>query len=276
MRPAAWRAELSKLYRQRISYAGFVVVFMLVALITWGSHHEQDHLDVGERMGSEFIVAGKSVTALFVAYTAMEVALVVLVPLLIAVVVGGLVAGERQTGTLRTLLSRPVSRRSVLAAKLVTGWSYAIALTFFLGLSALALGQLVFGWGDLVIFRGGLTILEPRMGLMRLAQGYALASAAMCTVATIGLMFSVLFDSSMVAAGLTVAVLVVSGTAGMMPYFEHVKPHLLTTHLAIYQKVFAATVDRPGLADSAMHLGAYALVSLVIAMIVFERRDVTC
>ncbi len=273
---AALRGEFSKLYRQRITYASFAVILVLVGLITWGSHHERERFDVGDALGPQFIVAGKSVTALFVARAAMEVALTVLVPVLIAVVVGAMVAGERQLGTLRTLLSRPVRRGTVLVAKLIVGWSFAVALTLFLGLTALGLGQVVFGWGDLVIPRRGLIVFDSHTGLVRVIQAYGLACASMCAVASLGLMLSTVFDNPLTASGLTVAFLLVSGMVGLMPYFEAIKPHLLTTHLDIYEQVFAASIDSRALWTSAAYLGGYALVAVAIAMVVFDRRDVTC
>ncbi|MGI5819837.1 MAG: ABC transporter permease [Armatimonadota bacterium] len=273
---AALRSELSKLYRQRITWASFGIVLVLVGLITWGSHHEQGRLDVSERLGPQFVVAGKSVTALFVANAVMQVALAVLMPLLIAVVVGGLVAGERQSGTLRSLLSRPVARWRVLAAKLATSWAFTIALTLFLGLTGLGLGQLVFGWGDLVVLGRGLTIFEPQTGLARLAQSYALACLAMCSVATLALMLSTIFNNPMTAAGLTVAVLLVSQIVGAMPYFEAIEPHLITAHLDIHREVLAATVDVASLRTSAAYLAGYIAAAGIIALVVFDRRDVTC
>jgi len=276
MSMAALRSELSKLFRQRITWASFGVVLVLVGLLTWGSHHEQQRLDAGREFGSQFVVAGKTVTALFVANVALHVALVVLVPLLVAVVVGGMIAGERQNGTLRTLLSRPVARWKVLMAKLAASWAFAISVTLFIGVAGLGLGQLVFGWGDLVLLRGGLTIFEPQMGLVRLAEGYALACLAMCSVAAVTLMLSAIVNNPMTAAGLAVAMLLVTRIVAEMPYFEKIKPHLLTSHLNIYSEVLAVTVDRAALLTSAAYLTGYLVVATVVALIVFDRRDVTC
>jgi len=273
---AILRTELSKLFRQRITWASFVVVLVLVALITWGSHHERDRIDVENTLGDQFVVAGKTVTALFVAHAVMQVAMVVLIPLLVAVVVGGTVAGERQVGTLRTLLARPVSRTAVLLSKLAAGWSYTAALTLALGGLSLGLGHLVFGWGDLVIFRGGLTIFDPHLGLMRLGQAYGLAAAAMCTVAAVALLASTIFDNPMTAAGLTVALLLVCGIIAQMPYFETIEPHLITSHLQLHREVLEAQVNRPELLRSAGYLAGYTVVSVAIAVAVFQRRDVTC
>lgn len=273
---AALRTELSKLFRQRLTWASFVVVVVLVALIAWGSHHARQRISVENTLGDAFVVAGKTVTALFVAHAVLEVAMVVLVPLLVAVVVGGLVAGERQAGTLRTLLVRPVSRSAVLVSKLVAGCSYAVALTLALGAVALGLGYLVFGWGDLVIFRGGLTILDPHTGLARIAEAYGLAALAMSTVAALTLLFSVVCDNPMTAAGLTVALLLVCGIIAQMPYFERIEPHLITSHLQLYREVLAVQVKWPALIKSVVYLGGYAVVSVALALAVFTRRDVTC
>jgi len=267
---------LSKLFRQRSTYASFAVIAVLVALLAWGSYYHRDQLNVQRKMGSDFIVAGKSVTALFLAHASMDVAMVVLMPLLVAFVLGGMVAGERQSGTLRTLLSRPVPRSVVLISKLIAGWAYAVAVTLFLGLIALGIGYAVFGWGDLVIFRGGLTILGPQAGLVRLAEAYGLAAAAMCAIAVLGLMLSVIFDNPLTAAGLTVALLLVSGTVEFMPYFEQVKPYLFTTNLPMYKHCLKATVDTASISNSALLLLAHAVIMIVVALLVFSRRDVTC
>ncbi len=273
---AALRSELSKLFRQRGTYAGFVVVLALVGLLTWGSHYHQDRFKVANELGPDFVVAGKSITALFIARAAMDVAMVILMPVLVAIVVGGLVAGERQSGTLRTLLTRPVRRSTVLLSKLVAGCIYAVAVTLFLGLSSLALGYLVFGWGDLVLFRGGLAILGPQAGLLRLAEGYGLAAAAMCAVGVLALMLSVLFDNPLTAAGLTIAVLLVSGMIEFMPYFEQIRPYLFTTNLPMYRACLKASVDTASISISALYLLGYVSAMVLVALWVFSRRDVTC
>ena len=140
----------------------------------------------------------------------------------------------------------------------------------------LGIGYLVFGWGDLVIFRGGLTILEPRTGLLRLAEAYGLAAAAMCAIAVLGMMLSVIFDNPLTAAGLTVAALLVSGTVEFMPYFERIKPYLFTTNLPMYKDCLRASVDTASISDSALLLLAYAVAMIFVALLLFSRRDVTC
>ncbi len=273
---AALRSELSKIFRMRITWASVAVVIVLAGLITWGSHHERDRIDVEHSLGDQFIVAGNSITALFIAHAVLQAATLMLIPLLVAVVVGGLVAGEKQTGTLRTMLARPVSRRAILLSKLAAAWTYTVTLTVAMGAFALGLGYVIFGWGDLVILRHGLTILEPGLGLTRLLMAYGLATAAMWAVASIALMLSVIFDNPMTAAGITVAFLMVSGIISLMPYFSSIEPHLLTSHLRLFNEVLAAKIDVPELMKSAMYIAGYIVIPVIVALGVFERRDVTC
>lgn len=54
------------------------------------------------------------------------------------------------------------------------------------------------------------------------------------------------------------------------------KPYLLTSHLRVYSEVFRATIDRAAVLNSAGYLAAYTAVTTAVAMIVFDRRDVTC
>lgn len=272
---AALRSELSKIFRQRVTWSGFLVMAVLAALVTWGSHHERDRIDVADMLGGEFVVAGNTISALFIANATMQVAAVVLMPLLVAVVVGGLVAGEKQSGTLRTLLCRPVSRTAILLSKLAAAWAYTLALTLTLGAVSLGLGYLVFGWGDLVVLNRGLVIFEPGLGLTRLAMAYGLAAAAMGTVAAVALMLSVIFDNPMTAAGLTVAALLVSGIVSQMPYFASIDPHLLTSHVRLYREVLSAEIDQPDLIKSAQYLAGYSVVAIAVALAVFTRKDVT-
>jgi ABC-type transport system involved in multi-copper enzyme maturation permease subunit len=80
----------------------------------------------------------------------------------------------------------------------------------------------------------------------------------------------------MTAAGLAVAALLVSGVVGELPYFDRLQPHLLTTHLDAYRYVFDATINHAELTRSVLYLAGYTLALLIIALLVFDRRDVTC
>jgi ABC-2 type transport system permease protein len=227
-------------------------------------------------------VAGKMKTAELLSYMLLRVpiALDLLLPLMLATITGGLLAGERHLGTLRTLLTRPVSRPALYLAKLLAAWVCALALTAFLGLLGLGLGYALFGGGDLLpLDSGSLTILAEKTALLRLGEGYLLAALAMTAVASLGMMFSSFCDNPLTAAGLTVAFLLISGALGLMgqgllPYFEAWRPHLLTTHLSVGAKLCVTHVPWREVGRSLAYLGGYSAVAALVGGIVFWRRDV--
>jgi ABC-2 type transport system permease protein len=274
---AALRVELSKLVRQRLILAALGTLAVLVGLFAWGTWRFPAPRHMPGTAGGEFVVAGRMKTAELLCYTLLRfpVALEVLVPLMIATVAGGLLAGERAQGTLRTLLTRPVSRSALYLAKLVCAWLYALVLALFLGAFALGVGYAIFGGGDLVpLESGSLTILAEKTALVRLGEGYLLAGLALTAVASLGMFFSSTCDNPLTAAGLTVAFLLVCGALNVIPYFESWRPYLLTTHLSVGTKVFAAKVPWPEVQRSLWYLGGYSALAALAGGIIFWRRDV--
>ena len=275
---AALKVELAKLVRQRGVLVGLGVLALLVGLFAWGTwNFPGPHLP--GTAGGEFIVGGKLKTAALLSYMLLRfpLAFEVLLPLLIATVAGGLLAGERHLGTLRTLLTRPVSRPALYLAKLMVAWLHATALALFLGAFSLGLGFAIFGGGDLLpISSGSLTILVQKTALLRLLEGYLLAAAAMTAVASLGLFFSSLCDNPLTAAGLTVAFLLVSGALTVLPYFESWRPHLLTTHLSLGGQVFRVPIPWPEVLRSLEYLAGYSAMFALLGGLIFWRRDVLC
>ncbi len=279
-----FRVELSKSFRQRLLLAGLAAIAALIVLFAWGLWRHPFPLRPPGTGGGEFVMGGKSNTAPMLAYLLLRVpvATTLLLPMLLAVFAGGLLAGERQTGTLRVLLVRPVTRPGLLAAKLLTAWVYALALTAFLGAFSLLVGYLLFGPGDLVPLPEGegLVIFPHLQALGRLAIGYALAAGALTAVASLGLFFSSLCDNPLTAAGLTIAFLFISGALqvlrDILPHFESWKPYLLTTYLGVGTHAFARAIPWGEVGTAFCYLGGYTVLAAVLAGVVFWRRDVLC
>lgn len=280
---AALRVEVEKLARQRLLLAALAALTVLVALFAWGMWRFPSPRHLPGTTGGEFLLGGKMKTAELLSFLLLRVpiALDLLIPLMLATVTGGLLAGERNLGTLRTLLTRPVSRLSLYGAKLAAAWLVALVLTAFLAVLSLGVGYALFGGGDLLpLETGTLTILAEKTALLRLAQGYFLAALAMTAVASLGMMFSAFCDNPLTAAGLTVAFLLISGALGLlalgpMSYFESWRPHLLTTHLALGGKIFSSHPDWAQVWRSLAYLGGYSAVTALVGGLVFWRRDVT-
>jgi ABC-2 type transport system permease protein len=271
--------ELYKLFAQRGSYAAFVVVLVVVALVVYGTWRHGPDIDAMRQVGGDqMLVAGNVLTAPFVLQFMLAAIMEVLMPLLVAAVGGGLLAAEIRAGTMRTLMMRPLTRLDVLAAKLAAGWIYTLALCAFVALAAATMGYAAFGPGDMVSVMGGagnLVIFSHEEALGRLALAYAFAALGRCVILTLAVMLSCLFDNALTAAALTVAFLIGFGILESIPYFETWKPYFLNTQLSVYRMPLAADLDWPGMASKLWGMAAYTVGAIVVAAAVFTRRDIT-
>lgn len=271
------RLELAKIFLMRGTYVGYGILSAVTFLTIWGMWRFHPVQQMSRRLGEDMVVGGKTMTGLMPARYVMGPALLVLVPMLIAAIVGGLVAGESKSGVLRSWLCRPVSRLTLITAKQLAAWIHALSLTLFLGLVALAIGYAFFGGGDLVdIMSGdGMVILDERLGLIRLALAYGLAAYVMCGFASLTFMASVIFENPMVAAASAVAFLPVATIIGNLEYFEFLKPYLLTNYFDIWRHAFKGTVVLGDFLPGLYCIAGYCVVPYVIAAVVFWRKDIT-
>ncbi len=268
--------EIMKVCRRPRTYLGYAgVLLLLVPFILMLRHvHPEDF--IRHQVGSGFEVVGTFFNALFLARFMMQIPpiLMFFIPLFVCAVAGDLVAGEAAEGTLRTLLVRPVGRAQVLLAKWVVAVLHCGAITFFLGAASLAAGALFFGLGDLFIFDQGVYVIPMREALLRIAGGYALAAVAMVAVASIALLLSVLVDNSIFAIGGAMVFLIVSGVLGLVPYFESIQPYLITTHMGLWQHLFADPIPWDEVRTAVAWLAGYTVVCLALALLLFRRKDI--
>lgn len=272
--------ELTKMFRQRGTYAGYVLLAVFVGLFLWGVWAEGPPMSGPQNaFGPDFVVGGKAVSAPMVPYLLLDiipVAVNVFIPLLISMIAGGLVAGEAQRGTLRTMLVRPVHRWAVIVAKAVASFLHAATLVLFMGAVSLLGGYLVFGRGDIITFKDGLVVLPEPQALQRLAIAYGLTVLTMCSVAAIALFCSIVFEHPLTASGVTVGFLIVSAALMVIPYFEWLSPYLLTTHFHGYRQAFYREINWPQVWYDLSYVGAYSAAALGLSLVIFCRKDITC
>ena len=108
----------------------------------------QEMLDYLTRnLKQSFLFQGNLVNGYMVSYLVLNF-LWVHVPLLIVIVTGDLLAGEANAGTFRILLTRPVSRFSLVTAKYIAAFVYTLVIVIFLAMLSIGLGLLIFGKGE--------------------------------------------------------------------------------------------------------------------------------
>ncbi|HEX2833415.1 MAG TPA: ABC transporter permease [Thermoanaerobaculia bacterium] len=225
-------------------------------------------------------------TAPLVVRSFANVAGILLLPLLMAVLGSDIVSAENAEGTDKLLLTRPVRRWKILTSKLITLWLFA-SLTMFCGaLLAYVVTAPVLpaiGW-DAPSFNG-FQMTGESVSLEGVRQlplwkdtliAYGLGWYALLTVASISLMLSVIFKSSAASIGTMLASLI-GGTilTRLSPDWTAGKYLFVSAlPLADYYTGQVPPYDGMSMTFCILLLGAWALGALTIAYGLFTKRDV--
>ena len=270
--------ELYKVFNRTRSYIGFIAVLVIVFLLLIVFHSEGETMFgfVAQNLENAFTIQGNPLNGNLYAYLVLK-SLWVHFPILIALVTGDLVSGERQTGTLRLILSKPMTRSALITSKFATGMIYVIALVFFMGLISVALGFLVFGNGDLFVLISKLYIFSADDTLWRFVGAYLFGALSMSTVAALAIMLSTMMRSSVAAILSTIAVIIVLNffATFSVPFFEMVSPFLFTTYMNSWQLFFTYDFTTSMVVQHAGILLLHILIFYLAALFYFNRKDIT-
>ncbi len=210
-----------------------------------------------------------------------------LLPLLVTVLCADLVSSEGSAGTIKMLLTRPVARWRVLAAKLTVMALFATLLCAAAALLSWLIAGFAFGWGglDAPVLTGfrfgpeGVDVNRVRAAPLWLdtLAAWGLAWFAALVVGTIATTFSVLFRSTAGAMGTFLAILAGGTLLGQLASDFEPARWLFMTNLPLPQ--FYSGVPPPVAGMTVLHsvvvLAVWAAAAAVGGMWLFSRRDVT-
>src|SRR5215213_341866 len=146
------RIELFKIFQKPRTYIAFGAIAAIIFLVQLALYIDGE-IYLGFLMQSvneTFDIEGKKLNGYFVCFNILQT-LLVHVPLLIALVAGDIIAGEANMGTLRLLVTKPVSRKELLLSKFLASSIYTVLLLSFMAFLSLFVSIIIFGKGDLMI-----------------------------------------------------------------------------------------------------------------------------
>lgn len=277
------KLELVKLVRSRSFLLSFVAVSLFVVLMLWGFYSYAER-KAGEQATAQFKYTYESKSyfnGLTFALYSLMFSFSLLIPIFVTMVAGSQIAGERQAGTLRMICVRPISRVSLFLAKFLAVSLYTYLLVaFFIGLNLLV-GLLFVGWGDLQIYPGALNLVdEPGKllrdeALWRFAYASVSGTWALLVIAAIAMLFSVWCRNPANATVATLALYVTFLVIGRIEFFEHLRPYFFTTDMDFWRDVFKPAIPWTAFQHYGSICGAYIFGTLLLAIGIFERRDIT-
>jgi len=210
---------------------------------------------------------------LFLVFTALSVCTPLFLPLTVGVVSGDSIAGEAGLGTLRYLLTLPVTRTRLLVAKTLGALTFTLSAVLAVTLTGLVAGGLLFGWHDVTLLSGDTVGIGNGIGRAFLVAAYLVG--ALSGLVAIGVFVSTMTENAIAAMATTVGLAVLSFVLDSVPQLSAIHPYLLTHHWLGFGELLRQGVDSSALLRwTGLHL-AYAAVFLSLAYARLGSKDVT-
>src|SRR5262245_1986830 len=275
--------EFRKLVRSRSFYLSFAALFGFVLLMLWG-FYSYVSVKAGAQAVEQFKYTYESKSyfnGLTFSLYSVLFSFSLLIPLFVTMTSGNTIAGEAHAGTLRMICVRPVARNSIFLAKFLIVAVHTYLLLAFFIIVNLIVGLVFIGWGNLELYPGPLNLVDEP-GKILLAESlwrftYASFSGtwALLVIAAIAMLFSVLYDSPVMAVVITMAIYVMLYVIGRVEFFAHLRPYFFTTAMDFWRDVFKPDIPWQGVYHYAAMCGIYIFGSLLAALFIFERKDIT-
>jgi ABC-2 type transport system permease protein len=271
--------EVIKIALKPRSYLGLAAITVLVGVILFAL--KSDGMSIISFVTSSFeqtlSFEGNVLNGNLVAFIILQM-LIVQIPLLVALVTGDLVSGEAAMGTIRMLLTQPISRTQLLLSKFIAGGIYTLMVIVWLGFMSVIMGKLLFGAGDLMVLNSdGLVIIQEADVNWRYLGGFLVAFLALFTVSSLSICLSCFTDNSIGPIVTTMAIILLFTIIGTLDVhvFDSIRPFLLTTHMASWRSFFEDPLPIQEIKNSVLILCIHNVILIGISMYVFNKKDIT-
>jgi ABC-2 type transport system permease protein len=282
--------ELFKIFRKPRTFIAFVAIAAIVGLIQMGFYVDgETYIKFGmQSLTDSFDVEGKVLNGYLLAYIVLQT-LLIHVPLLIALVAGDMISGEANMGTLRLLITKPISRDKLITAKFLASAIYTLLLLIWMAIWALFGSMLIFGTDDLIILKSDTVIqILASDTFWRYFAAFGFAALAMVTVSALSFFLSIFAENSLgpIIACMSIVIIFTILNTLNLPIFNVVKPYLFTSHMLGWKGFFDIKVDinneqipgsienLPAVLKSALILFFHIIGFWLASIWVFRKKDI--
>ena len=286
------RIELFKVFRRPRTFIAFVAIALIVLLVQFalkvnGKDFVQLYTD---SQSDTFDIPYQKIQNGYFVCVAVLHMILIHVPLLVALISGDMISGEANLGTLRLIAGKPVTRTELVLAKFSASTVYVILLLIWMALIALFGSLLIFGKGDLAVFKeDSIHLMSGSDVLWRFFAAFIYAALGLTTIAAMALMFSAFSENSLGPIVTTVCVVIVFTVVQQLkvPVFEEtVNKWSFTTHMLGWKGFFYVeknaegmtingSIENPSaLVKSGLVLLGYISLFLFITIRYFKKKDI--
>ena len=263
------RSELGLIAGRRRNQMGLLVLALVPVVLAVSVKVSSR---VGAGGGPDFLSSVTS-NGLFVPLAALTVEMGLFLPLAIAMLSGDAVAGEANLGTLRYLLTVPVSRTRLLLVKYASLCIGALWGVATVAVAGALVGVALFGAGPLTTLSGSQLEFPAAAGRLVLVVLYL--SAGIAALGAVGLFISTLTEQPIAATIALTIFTILSWILDGVPQLAWLHPWLIVDQWLS----FADLLRDPPFWDNVLQgLGvdlAYAVVFWLLAWARFAGKDIT-
>ncbi|MEJ7588695.1 MAG: ABC transporter permease subunit [Ferruginibacter sp.] len=290
------RIELFKISRRPRTYIAFAAITAIVLIFQFAFKADGESYmnlmlqSVKDTFEFERI---KAINGYFMCYIILNT-LLIQVPILVALIAADSISGEANMGTLRLLISKPISRTQLILVKFAAATIFTLLLLVWMAITSLVFSLLIFGADDMLIFRSKgdesqILLITRDDVVWRYLAAFAYATVALTVIAALSLFLSIFAENSIGPIIATVCIVIVCTIISNIdvPIIDkHVKPFLFTSYLVGWKGFFyIGTNDEgipikgsienwPAIRNSLLilllHIGALVAASVII----FKKNDI--
>ena len=290
------RIELYKISRRPRTYIAFVAIAAIVFIFQFAFKVDgQSYMDfILQDVKDTFDMdKGKAINGYFMCYIILNT-LLIQVPILVALIAADSISGEANMGTLRLLISKPVTRTQLIMVKFLAATIFVVFLLLWMAITALLLSMLVFGVDDMMLVHtkgeeAQILLITKDDVLWRYMAAFAYATVALTVIAALSLFLSIFAENSIGPIIATVCIVLVCTIISNInvPVIEkNLKPYLFTSYLVGWKGFFYIGTTDDGetikgtienwaaIRKSLLILLAHIFILLSASVIVFKRKDI--
>lgn len=270
------RNELWKLFGKKRTYIGFGAFVLAQTAMLLAFKFTRWQQDFQRMLSGNGYLASDFISALTVSVVMLMPQIILLMPLYASLVGGDMVAKEYEDGTLRMILSRPISRPRLLLVKWVAGIIFAATLVLVLGVTALGFARILFPWGGMFVFAPGqaFSVLSAGEGLTRFAFSHLFLAVNASAILSVAFMFSCFNMKPAAATIVALSYLFLNLVMEGIPFFDRFDNWFITHHFRCWLLVFQNPVPWARILQSESLLLAVCATAFVIGCTVFYVRDI--
>jgi ABC-2 type transport system permease protein len=270
------RNELWKLFGKKRTYIGFGAFLLAQNAMLLAFRFTRWQRDVERMLEGNGYAATEYVSALTVAVIMLIPQILLLMPLYATLVGGDMVAKEAEDGTLRMILSRPISRFRLLLLKWLAGVLFCVLLVGVLGGTAVLCALIWFPWQGMFAFVPGIVfnVLDAGSGLRCYLFAQVLLAVNASVMFSLAFLFSCFNMKPAAATIVALSWLFLNLVMDGIPFFDRYEHWFLPFHFRSWLRVFVEPVPWAQIAESQIVLLGMLVTSFIIGAAAFQARDI--